>query len=108
MSNDDANRSVGLRCAIRAKRARRIIDRAYGIRPGEKNRRPVRYELLRDSVALVVVTRTKSALAEIKLARALPDGRVVRMHKESRRGFESVNEQIAYFDHLYKKYGNPL
>jgi hypothetical protein len=98
-----------IRQARRAQRASQITKKAYGIQTGRGRRIPIRYELLGDSVALLIVAgRSVKEPSSIKLAKALPDGRVKRMLKESRIAcFGSVKEQIAYSETLYQKYGDP-
>jgi len=101
-------KTLPIRKAHRAQKARRIIKLAYGIDGTSRYRRPVRFELLGDSVALAVVQemRGKPTLL-FKLARLLPDGRVAQMRKESRKGLMSLKEQLRYFDSLYKRFGPP-
>ena len=93
------------RKAHRVIKARRIIRHAYG---RTRAAQAIRFELLGESVAVAVV-RDDSPDAEvaIKVARVLPDGRVSRMLKESRKGFSSVRDQITYFESLYERFGNP-
>lgn len=96
------------RQALRALRAQQIIGKAYGIRRGDPRHAQVRFELLGDAVALAVVrNRTEEHTVVVKVARQLPDGRVTRLLKESRRGFENLKEQILYFEALYERYGSP-
>lgn len=95
------------RQAHRAQRAQRIILEAYGIRRGERQRQPIRYELLGDCVAVAVVRDRRTPGAMVKVARQLPDGRVRRMLKECRKGFANLKEQIRYFETLYQRYGPP-
>ena len=98
---------VPTRKARRIQRAQRIIRQAYNIRRGGSGIQPVRYELLGDAVALVVVRADESGNVLVKLARELPSGRTKRLAEETRVGFSSVKEQIAYFDALYARYGRP-
>ena len=95
------------RKARRVQRAQRIIRQAYNIRRGGSGVQPVRYELLGDTVALVVVRTDESGNVLVKLARELPSGRTKRLAEETREGFASVKDQIAYFDALYARYGRP-
>ncbi len=67
----------------------------------------MRYEMLCDGVAVAVVRRTTDAAVLVRVAKLLPDGRVKQLRKESRAGFRSPREVIAYFESLYARYGNP-
>ena len=95
------------RQAHRVRKAERIIRKAYGITRGCKKRQPLRFELIGEDVALALV-RYRSAGDElvIRLARQMPDGRVVRMLSECHKGgFANLREQIKYYETLYQRYG---
>ena len=94
--------------AHRSRVAERIIREAFGVSRPDRNRRPVRYELLGGTVA-VAVLRDERAGGQlcIRVARRLADGRAVQMRKASRIGFASIQELLAYFDDIYAQYGKP-
>jgi hypothetical protein len=75
-------------------------------RPSSKVR-AVRFELLAMGVALAVVVRKRDDVVIVRVARRLPNGRVMRMRKECRTGFSSTTDLIAYFDALHARYGSP-
>ena len=86
--------------------ARRIIRAAYSLNEKTGRVRPVRYELLGSGVAVAVARRKSDGTVVVKVARWV-DGHARQMRKESRTGFASTREVIAYFDSLYRRYGRP-
>jgi hypothetical protein len=86
--------------------ARRIIRAAYTLNEQSGRVRPVRYELLGSGVAIAVGIRRSDNTVVIKVAQQA-EGRCRQMRKESRIGFQSAREIIAYFDALYARYGRP-
>lgn len=90
--------------AHRSREAAQIILDAFGITRYGKRRQVVRYELLGADVAIAIV-RDGEGPTLVKAARRLPDGRAMQLRKACRRGFESVKDQLAYFDMMYRQYG---
>jgi len=96
--------------ARRVMKARRIIHRAY--RLGERpTPRPMRYELIGDHVAVVVLANAERPQHDVAVslwvARELKSGGARKIRTDSRDNLDNYREVVAHLELLQKKYGAP-
>ena len=94
--------------AHRTRRARRIIQRAYGGQRSSDAARLTCFELLGERTAVARVRpEAGRKIAGIVVAQELTSERTIRLLRENRNDFQSLRELFAYLDELYERYGGP-
>lgn len=97
--------------ARRVMRARRIIHRAYRIGGKTAHPHPIRYELIGDSVAVVVLADqhrpARHVAVSLWVARESKSGRARKLRGDSRDNLDSYRDVVAHLELLQKKYGAP-
>jgi hypothetical protein len=95
--------------AHRIIQARTMIRGAYGNDPTFDERRVTRFEMLGCTTALVRLSgAAPGILADIRLARRLSSGRVVRLLRENRADFQTFQDVMKYLEAVYAVHGWPL
>ncbi|HTR78717.1 MAG TPA: hypothetical protein VMH39_11425 [Gemmatimonadaceae bacterium] len=93
---------------LRSQIARRIIKQAYGIDPKRTAARIVRYELIGESVAVVVLREDgPESTIEVRVAQRLTTGRVIQLEHANRCGLRGYREIVEHLEALYHEYGTP-
>jgi hypothetical protein len=93
--------------ALRSQIARRIIKKAYGIDPKAAVPRIIRYELIGEGVAVILLHEGDAEpTVGLHVAQRLPSGRIRRLRKASRAGVRGYRDVLEHLEALYVQYGS--
>ena len=95
------------RQAHRVLQARMIIGRAYRDDKAFDPAKAIRYELLGAGDLALVRLKGDGLLVDIRFARRLSSGKLIRLLKENRSDFRSVNEVMRFLERAYLEHGGP-
>lgn len=93
--------------AHRVLQARTIIDRAYKDDKTFDPAKAIRYELLGGGDTALVRLKGDGLLVDIRFARRLSTGKVIRLLKENRSDFEAVKDVMRFLERVYAEHGGP-
>lgn len=98
--------------ARRVLKARRIIQRAYRLKPDQTDPKPVRFELIGENVALVVLAtkcpQSQNTATNILVAKTTQSGRTRKLPDDSRQELTNFRDVVAHLESLHKKYDAPV